>query len=76
MLVKVSDDGQTAAMPAPAVLVGVNDKGEGRVGSGGYQVFFTKTSEGWEIAEEYSLNDSPVVAPGCDLNGPTGMRKQ
>jgi hypothetical protein len=75
MAVKVSDDGQTAVLSAPAVLVGVNDKGEGRVGSGGYQVFFKKTSEGWEIAEEYSLNDSPVVSPGCDLSGPTGMHQ-
>jgi hypothetical protein len=75
ILVKVSDDGQTALMSAPAVLVGVNDKGQGRVGSGGYRAFFKKTNEGWEIAELYAINDRPVISPGCDVNGPTGMRK-
>jgi hypothetical protein len=76
ILVKVSDDGQTALMSSPAVLVGVNDKGEGQIGSGGYRAFYKKTSEGWEIAELYAINDHPVVSPGCDVNGPIGMRQQ
>jgi hypothetical protein len=75
ILVKVSDDGQTALMSAPAVLVGVDDKGHGHVGSGGYRAFLKKTSEGWEIAELYAINDRPVISPGCDVNGPIGMRK-
>lgn len=75
ILVKVSDDGQTALMSAPAVLVGVDGKGQGHVGSGGYRAFFKKTSEGWEIAELYAINDRPVISPGCDVDGPIGMRK-
>jgi hypothetical protein len=75
ILVKVSDDGQTALMSAPAVLVGIDDKGQGHVGSGGYRAFYKKTNEGWEIAELYAINDRPVITPGCDVNGPTGMRK-
>lgn len=75
ILVKVSDDGQTALMSAPAVLVGVDAKGQGHVGSGGYRAFFKKTPEGWEIAELYAINDRPVITPGCDVNGPTGMRE-
>lgn len=75
ILVKVSDDGQTALMSAPAVLVSVDDKGEGHVGSGGYRAFYKKTAEGWEIAELYAINDRPVITPGCDVNGPTGMKK-
>jgi hypothetical protein len=75
ILVKVSDDGQTAVMSAPYVTAGVNDNGEGHVGSGGYRAFYKKTSEGWEIAELYAIDDHPAITPGCDVNGPIGMRQ-
>jgi hypothetical protein len=75
MLVKVSDDGQTAVLSTPYVIASTNDKGEGRVSTGGYRAFYKKTSEGWEIAELYAISDNPVVSPGCDLNGPQGMPK-
>src|ERR1700691_4648535 len=61
ILVKVSDDGQTAVMSAPYVIAAVNDKGEGRVATGGYRAFFKKTAEGWEIVELYAIDDHPRV---------------
>jgi hypothetical protein len=70
ILVKVSDDGQTAVMSAPYVIAAVNDKGEGRVGTGGYRAFFKKTAEGWEIVELYAIDDHPRVTSKCDVNGP------
>lgn len=70
ILVKVSDDGQTAVMSAPYVIAGVNDKGEGHIATGGYRAFFKKTSEGWEIAELYAIDDHPHVTKQCDVNGP------
>lgn len=70
ILVKVSDDGQTAVMSAPYVIAGVNDKGEGHVATGGYRAFFKKTAEGWEIAELYAIDDHPRVTNKCDVNGP------
>lgn len=75
ILVKVSDDGQTAVMSAPYVIAGVNDKGEGHVSTGGYRAFFKKTAEGWEIVELYAIDDHPRITPGCDVNGPIGMRQ-
>jgi hypothetical protein len=75
ILVKVSDDGRTAVMSAPYVIAGVNDKGEGRVSTGGYRAFWKKTSEGWEIVELYAIDDHPRVTPGCGLNGPIDMPK-
>ena len=73
VLVKVSEDGQTAVLSTPYVIAGVNDKGEGRVSTGGYRAFYKKTSEGWEIAELYAISDNPVVSQGCDVNGPMGI---
>jgi hypothetical protein len=73
MLVKVSDDGQT--LSTPYVIAGVNDKGEGHVATGGYRAFFKKTSEGWEVAELYAIDDHPHATPGCGLNGPLDMPK-
>lgn len=70
ILVKVGDDGKTAVMSAPYVIAAVNDKGEGRVSTGGYRAFFEKTPEGWEIAELYAIDDHPRVTPKCDVNGP------
>lgn len=70
ILVKVSDDGQTAVMSAPYVIAAVNDKGQGRVATGGYRAFFKKTSEGWEVAELYAIDDHPRVTSKCDVNGP------
>jgi hypothetical protein len=75
IMVKVSDDGQTAVMTAPFVVAGQNEKGEGHVSTGGYRAFYKKTAEGWEIVELYAINDYPAVTPGCDVNGPTGMRQ-
>jgi hypothetical protein len=75
ILVKVSDDGQTAVMSAPYVIAGVDAKGQGHVGTGGYRAFYKKTSEGWEIVELYAIDDHPAITPGCDVNGPTGMRQ-
>jgi hypothetical protein len=75
ILVHVSDDGQTAMMSAPYVIAGVNPKGESHIGTGGYRAFYKKTAEGWEIVELYAINDYPAVTPGCDVNGPTGMRQ-
>jgi ketosteroid isomerase-like protein len=72
--VKVSDDGQTAVMTNPNIIVGVNDKGEGHFTTGSKRVFFKKTSEGWEIAELYAIHDNPSPTQACDVNGPTGMR--
>jgi SnoaL-like domain len=73
IMVKVSEDGRTAVMTAPYVIAGQNDKGEGRVSTGGYRAFFKKTPEGWEIVELYAINDHPAVTQGCNLNGPIGM---
>jgi hypothetical protein len=70
ILVRVSDDGQTAVMSAPYVIAGVNDKGEGHVATGGYRAFYKKTSEGWEIVELYAIDDHPHVTSQCDVNGP------
>ena len=70
ILVKVSDDGQTAVMTAPYVIASVNEKGEGRVSTGGYRAFFKKTSEGWLVAELYAIDDHPRVTQKCDVNGP------
>lgn len=39
MMVKVSDDGQTAVLSTPYVIAGVNEKGEGH---GGYRVFLKR----------------------------------
>lgn len=75
ILVKVSDDGKTAVMSAPYVIASVNDKGEGRVSTGGYRAFYQKTPEGWEIAELYAIDDHPRITPGCGLNGPLDMPK-
>lgn len=75
ILVKVSDDGKTAVMSAPYVIAGVNDKGEGHVATGGYRAFYTKTQEGWEIAELYAIDDHPRITPGCSLQGPMDMPK-
>lgn len=75
ILVKVSDDGRTAVLSAPDIIVGVNDKGEGHFTTGGKRAFFIKTPEGWEIAELYAINDHPTITQGCDLQGPTGMRQ-
>jgi hypothetical protein len=75
ILVKVSDDGQTAVLTLPDLEVGVNDKGEGHFTTGGKRAFFKKTSEGWEVAELYAINDHPNPTQGCDLNGPIGMRQ-
>jgi SnoaL-like domain len=74
IMVKVSDDGQTAVLSAPFIVAGQNAKGEGHLATGGYRAFFKKTSEGWEIVELYAINDHPAVTPGCDVNGPIGMR--
>ncbi len=74
-MVKVSDDGQTAVLTAPFVVAGQNEKGEGHMATGGYRAFMQKTPEGWEIVELYAINDHPAVTPGCDVNGPIGMRK-
>jgi hypothetical protein len=73
IMVKVSDDGQTAVMTSPDIIAGVNDKGEGHFTTGGKRVFFKKTSEGWEIAELYAIHDYPGPTSGCDVNGPIGM---
>lgn len=70
ILVKVSDDGQTAVLTVPSILGGVNDKGETHFTTGGYRAFFKKTSEGWEIAELYTIFDHPSVTQACDINGP------
>jgi hypothetical protein len=70
ILVKVSDDGQTAVLTVPSILGGVNDKGETHFTTGGYRAFFKKTSEGWEIAELYTIFDHPSVTQACDVNGP------
>jgi hypothetical protein len=75
ILVHVSDDGQTAMMSAPYVIAGINAKGEGHVATGGYRAFFKKTSEGWEVAELYAIDDHPAITPGCGLNGPLDMPK-
>lgn len=75
MLVKVSDDGQTAVLSTPYVIAATPDTGPGRVSTGGYRAFYKKTSEGWEITELYAISDNPVVSPGCDVNGPMGMPK-
>jgi ketosteroid isomerase-like protein len=69
-LVKVNEDGKTAILSTPYVIASVNDKGEGRVATGGYRAFFKKTSEGWEVAELYAIDDHPHVTPKCDVNGP------
>jgi len=52
ILVKVSDDGKSAILTTPYVIASTNDKGEGRVSTGGYRVWFKKTTEGWLIAEQ------------------------
>lgn len=70
ILVKVGDDGKTAVMSAPYVIAGVNEKGEGHVATGGYRAFFRKTSEGWEVAELYAIDDHPHVTKQCDVHGP------
>lgn len=70
MMVKVADDGQTAILSAPYVIAAVDARGHGRIATGGYRPFFKKTSEGWEVAELYAVDDHPVVTPGCNLNGP------
>jgi hypothetical protein len=75
ILVKVADDGQTAMMSAPYVIAGVNDKGVGHVSTGGYRAFFKKTSEGWEVAELYAIDDHPAITPRCTVDGPIGMPK-
>ena len=75
IMVKVGEDGRTAVLSAPFIVAGQNDKGEGHLATGGYRAFFKRTSEGWEIVELYAINDHPAVTPGCDVNGPIGMRK-
>ncbi len=40
-----------------------------------HRAFMKKTSEGWEIAELYAIDDHPLITPACDVNGPTGMRE-
>jgi hypothetical protein len=69
IMVKVSDDGQTAVLNTPSIIAGVNEKGEGHFTTGGYRAWFKKTSEGWEIAELYTILDHPSVTPKCDVNG-------
>jgi hypothetical protein len=76
MMVKVSDDGMTAVLSAPHIDVGQNDKGVARFTTGGHRAFFKKTSEGWEIAELYAIDDHPLITQGCDVNGPIGMRSK
>jgi hypothetical protein len=70
VMIKVSDDGQTAVLTTPSILVGVNDDGSGHFTTGGYRAWFKKTSEGWEMAELYTIFDHPSVTPQCDNNGP------
>jgi hypothetical protein len=69
-LVKVSDDGKTAMLSTPYVIASTNEKGEGRVSTGGYRVWFRKTSEGWLISEQYNLADRPRGGNACDDKGP------
>jgi hypothetical protein len=69
ILVKVSDDGQTAVLTVPSVQVGVDDKGQGHISTNGYRAFFKKTPEGWEMAELYDILDHPSVTQACDVNG-------
>ena len=76
MMVKVSDDGQTAVISAPHIDAGQNAKGEAHFTTGGHLAFFKKTPEGWEIAELYAIDDHPLITPGCDVNGPIGMREK
>jgi hypothetical protein len=76
MMVKVGDDNQTAILSTPYVIAGVDDQGTGRVSSGGYRGYFKKTSEGWEVAELYAVDDSAAVTAGCDLNGPFPKKQQ
>jgi hypothetical protein len=68
--VKVSDDGQTATLEAPYIIVSVSDKNEPHFTTGTYRAFFQKTSDGWEMAELYVIFDHPSVTPKCDVNGP------
>ena len=69
ILVKVSDDGKSAILTTPYVIASTNDKGEGRVSTGGYRVWFKKTAEGWLIAEQYNLADRPRAGTRCDDQG-------
>lgn len=75
MMVKVSDDGQTAVISTPHIDVGQNAQGAYHFTTGGHRAFMKKTSEGWEIAELYAIDDHPLITPACDVNGPTGMRE-
>lgn len=70
VLVKVNDDGKSAILSSPYVIASTNDKGESRISTGGYRVFFTKTSEGWLISEQYNLADRPRGGTRCDDDGP------
>ena len=69
VLVKVSDDGKTAVLSAPYVIASTSEKGESRISTGGYRVFFRKTSDGWLIAEQYNVADRPRGGNRCDDTG-------
>jgi len=70
ILIKINDDGKTAILTTPYVIASTNDKGESRTSTGGYRVWFRKTGEGWQIAEQYNLADRPRGGTACDDNGP------
>lgn len=73
-LVKVNDDGKTAVLTTTMLIVSTNDKGVSSHTTGGYRVFFKKTSEGWQIAEQYNFADRPRGNNRCDVNGPVNTK--
>lgn len=75
LMVKVNDDGRTAVLTTTMLIVSTNEKGEGRLTTGAYRVFFRKTAgEGWLIAEQYNFADRPRGNERCDGNGPKADR--
>ncbi|MGE0359828.1 MAG: nuclear transport factor 2 family protein [Vicinamibacterales bacterium] len=69
LLVKVQEDGKTAVLTTTMLIVSVNEKGEGRLTTGGYRVVFTKAAEGWLIAEQNNFADRPRGNNRCDEGG-------